>query len=222
MSEPSPTEPSSPEPSEQPEPSELPEQAEQPEQAESLGPRPTADQILQLGAWFYMFMAIGGVAWLWFDLGDIPLTRFVNPASWWIDLALGAGVAVLMVGTWQVLLWRVQLAQKLEDRLMGILGPLTWDQAIVLALISGFAEELLFRGAIQPSLGWIAATLLFALLHTGPGKELRFWTVYALIAGLIFAGLMEWRGNILAPVVAHFVVNAVGLIRLGRRASVAS
>lgn len=210
MSEPSP-----------PEPSEPPEQIP-PQEGDPSIPRPTPDQILQLGAWFYMFMAIGGVVWLWLDQGDIPLDRFVNPASWWIDLALGTGVAAVMVGVWQLLLWRVQLAQKLEDRLMGILGPLTWDQAIVLALISGFAEELLFRGAIQPSLGWIVATLLFGLLHTGPGKELRFWTIYALIAGLIFAGLMEWRGNILAPVVAHFVVNAIGLIRLGRRASVAT
>ncbi|MEM8964692.1 MAG: CPBP family intramembrane glutamic endopeptidase, partial [Acidobacteriota bacterium] len=66
------------------------------------------------------------------------------------------------------------------------------------------------------SWGWLWATVIFAVLHTGPGRVFRLWMLYAAIAGLLLAGLMEWRGNLLAPVVAHVLVNAVNLVRLAR------
>ena len=102
----------------------------------------------------------------------------------------------------------------LEELLGELLGGITAPQAIALAALSGFAEELFFRGAVQGAVGWLAASLLFALLHSGPGRELRLWTLFALCAGLLFGALMLWRGNLLAPVLAHFVVNAVNLYRL--------
>ena len=66
--------------------------------------------------------------------------------------------------------------------------------------------------------GWLAATVLFAVLHTGPGRAFRVWTLFAVVAGGLFGGLMEWRGNLLAPVIGHFVVNGVNLRRLASRA----
>lgn len=81
-------------------------------------------------------------------------------------------------------------------------------------MLSGFAEELFFRGAVQGSWGFVWATLLFALMHTGPDRAFRLWTLFALLAGALFGGLMLWRGNLLAPVTAHFVVNAVNLRRI--------
>ena len=87
---------------------------------------------------------------------------------------------------------------------------------IALVLLTPVAEELFFRGAVQTAWGWIPATLLFTLLHAGPGSAYRIWTVFAAIAGLVLAGLMLWRGNLLAPVVTHVVVNGVNLDRLSR------
>jgi membrane protease YdiL (CAAX protease family) len=106
--------------------------------------------------------------------------------------------------------------RRLEERLGELLGGLTAPQAVALAALSGFAEELFFRGAVQGALGWIAASLLFALLHSGPGPEFRLWTLFAACAGLLFGALMLWRGNLLAPALAHFLVNAVNLHRLRR------
>ena len=62
--------------------------------------------------------------------------------------------------------------------------------------------------------GWLLATLLFALLHSGPGPAFRLWTLFAAVAGALFGAIMLWRGNLLGPVVAHFVVNAVNLKRV--------
>ncbi len=85
-------------------------------------------------------------------------------------------------------------------------------------MLSGFAEELFFRGALQGTVGLVGATILFGLLHSGPGKAFRLWTLFALLAGGILGLLMHWRGNLLGPVAGHFLVNAVNLRRLAGRA----
>lgn len=113
--------------------------------------------------------------------------------------------------------------RQLERRIGELVGPLAGEEALALAFLSGVAEELFFRGAVQGSWGWTWATVLFAVLHTGPGMSFRLWTAFAVVAGGLFGGLMLWRGNLLAPIVAHFLVNAVNLSRLAaamrRRAS---
>ena len=85
------------------------------------------------------------------------------------------------------------------------------------ALLSGFAEELFFRGAVQGTWGVWVATALFAALHTGRERGLWVWTVFAAVAGLAFGGLTILTGNLLAAIVAHCIVNAVSLTRLARR-----
>lgn len=170
-------------------------------------------------AWsLYLFMALAGILWIGSRQGRIPLTLFVDPEGWWLDLGLGVGAGLLLLAVW----WGAErvfpLARDLEARLANVLGALTASEAIGLALLSGFAEEVFFRGAVQGTLGWAAATVLFGLLHSGPGKAFRLWTAFALLAGLVLGGLMAWRGHLLGPFVGHFLVNAVNLRRLASRA----
>lgn len=164
-----------------------------------------------------MAMAVGGAVWIGVREGVIPLRLFVDVRTWWVDLLLGLGAGLLLLGLWKGAEKGSSLARDLEDLLGEALGPLQRSEVIALAVLSGFAEELFFRGAVQGSFGWLPATVLFALLHTGPGRAFRLWTLFALVAGLLFGGLMELRGNLLGPVVAHFLVNAVNLWRLARR-----
>lgn len=166
-------------------------------------------------AWvLYLALALAAVAWIGARRGVIPLSLFVDPTRWLEDAALGAAAALLLLGSWLAGRRLSPAARRLELALRDILGPMTAGEALALALLSGFAEELFFRGAVQGAWGWLPATLIFALLHTGPGPAFRIWTLFAALAGLTFAGLMEWRGNLLAPVLAHFLVNAVNLGRL--------
>jgi len=164
-----------------------------------------------------MALAVGGAVWIGLREGVIPLRLFIDPRQWWLDLLLGAGAGLLLLGLWKGTERIFPLARELEDQLGGALGPLGRSEVIALAVLSGFAEELFFRGAVQGSVGWLPATLLFAVLHTGPGRAFRLWTLFAVVAGLLFGGLMEVRGNLLGPVVAHFLVNAVNLWRLASR-----
>lgn len=176
-------------------------------------------RLYRLGWVIYLLMAVAGILWIGLRLdGPIPLDLFLDRDGWWLDLLLGIGSGLLLLGLWRAGGRLSPHARQLEEQLAAVLGPLTAAEAVSLAVLSGFAEELFFRGAVQGQWGWLAATLLFAVLHTGPGSAFRAWTLFAVVAGGLFGGLMEWRGNLLAPVVGHFLVNGVNLRRLASRA----
>jgi membrane protease YdiL (CAAX protease family) len=169
-------------------------------------------------AWtLYLFMALGGILWTGIRQGRIPVSLFIDLREWWLDLLLGVAAGLLVLAFWALTARFLPVARRLEEQLATVLGPLRAADAVALAVLSGFAEELFFRGAMQGSWGWLIATVLFALLHSGPGPAFRFWTLFAAVAGGLFGGLMAWRGNLLAPVVAHVLVNAVNLRRLASR-----
>lgn len=172
-------------------------------------------QLYRLAWGIYLVLAVGGVVWIGLRLGTIPLALFLEPASLAADVGLGLGAAALLVGIWALARRATPAARRLEEELHGLLGPLDTSEVVALALLSGFAEELFFRGAFQGALGWPLATVAFALLHTGPGRAFRIWTLFALVAGLVFAGLVEWRHTLTPAIVAHVGVNLVNLHHLG-------
>ncbi|MDX1643260.1 MAG: CPBP family intramembrane glutamic endopeptidase [Thermoanaerobaculia bacterium] len=178
------------------------------------GERLERGQLYRLAWAVYLVLAVGGVVWIGLRLGAIPLELFVDPATMALDVGLGLGAAALLVGVWALARRTTPAARRLEEELRGLLGPLDTSEVVALALLSGFAEELFFRGAFQGALGWPLATVAFALLHTGPGRAFRIWTLFALVAGLLFAGLVEWRQTLTAAIVAHVGVNLVNLRHL--------
>lgn len=146
--------------------------------------------------------------------GRIPLSLFVSREGWPVDLGLGLACGGGLVLAWRGLSRVAEPARRLESRLAELVASLSVTEAVGLALLSGLAEELLFRGAIQPAWGFWPATILFALLHTGRERVLWWWTVSAFLAGALFGLLFAWRGNLTAPIVAHVLVNALQLPRL--------
>lgn len=173
---------------------------------------------LRWGASVYLGLAVGAVVWLGLRDGVVSASLFFRPESWLADLGLGLAAAALLAGGWQLGLVFLESARKLERLVAATVGRLAPSEAVVLALLSGFSEELFFRGAVQSQWGLVPATLLFAVLHLGPGREFRLWTLFALVAGALLGALVWWRATLLAAIVAHVVVNAVGLLRLRRMA----
>jgi membrane protease YdiL (CAAX protease family) len=170
--------------------------------------------MLRWGSWIYLGLAIAAILWLGLREGAIPVALFFARDAWPVDLAAGAGAAAAIVGIWQLGLRFLPSAHELEKAIRETIGPLNISEIITLAILSGFSEELFFRGAVQGQWGIVPATALFAVLHMGPGREFRLWTVFAVIAGVVLGALMIWRGNLLAPAVAHVSVNLVGLLRM--------
>lgn len=181
---------------------------------------PSADRLYRVAWVVYLLLAIAGAVWMGLAEGDgragLTLERFVDPATWWLDLLWGLGAGGALLGLWLAGRAVLPLARELERAIAAILDGLSPSDAFALAVISGFAEELFFRGAVQGSWGVVAATVLFALLHTGPGRPFLLWTAFALLAGTVFGVLALLRGNLLAPIVAHVAVNAVNLTRLAK------
>ncbi len=90
---------------------------------------------------------------------------------------------------------------------------------LVVAVVPAVAEELLFRGLVQPSLigrfgpkfGIIATALLFAMFHLNP------WTFLPLfIVGTLFGYLAYKTGTFWAGVVAHFGNNIPAIVEANR------
>lgn len=88
---------------------------------------------------------------------------------------------------------------------------------ILISVLSGVGEEVLFRGALLPLLGLVVSSVLFGLLHIGPDRRYLLWTAWAMVVGLLFGLLYEWTGGLIAPVVAHATHNAVTLLLWRRR-----
>ncbi len=137
----------------------------------------------------------------------------VRPAR---DLASGLLAAGIVIGLSSELTRRTRLGAELARTLAGLIGPLTVSECVVLAVASGIAEEAFFRGALQPRVGLLAASVLFGAAHLAPRRELLPWTAFSVAAGFLLGGLFALTGNLVAPVVCHVVVNAVNLRLLTR------
>ncbi len=139
------------------------------------------------------------------------------------DCLLGLASAAVIVLGWELAERRSAAAAKVGSQLRSMLSGLTPSEAVGLALLSGVSEELFFRGAVQGSWqgvwGLLGATGLFAVLHGGPGKHFRWWTLFAAFAGALMGTWFLVRGNLTAPLVTHVLVNGFQLLRTARKSS---
>ena len=87
---------------------------------------------------------------------------------------------------------------------------------LVISALAGVAEELLFRGVLQPLIGLPAASLVFGAVHVG-GRGFVGYGIWAACIGALFGWLMMGTGGLVAPIVAHAVYDALALayVRFG-------
>lgn len=133
-----------------------------------------------------------------------------------VSLALGLAVAAITIGSTRVLLERARWARALRRELKILVEGASGAQLVLLAVASGLAEELFFRGALQPAAGLVTTSVLFGALHVGPRREFLPWTAWALVMGLVLGGVYELTGALEGPVIAHVLVNAVNLRVIAR------
>jgi membrane protease YdiL (CAAX protease family) len=173
---------------------------------------------------FYGALAGAALAWrLWVD-GVLPWRASPDAVllPLWLRLGLGVAAGLALVASSRFATERTRTGRALADELAALIGPISQRRALGFALASGLAEEAFFRGALQPRVGLLAATVLFAAAHYVPRPGLRVWSLFALAAGALFGALYDWSGDLLAPAVAHAVVNGLNLRWLARRAPDAS
>jgi membrane protease YdiL (CAAX protease family) len=173
--------------------------------------------VVRLALVFYGLLWLAAVAWAALDGRSLVWLPPVGSGSVWRALGAGALAAACIVVISDQLTQRTRIGEQLARSLAAVLGPLTLAECWLLAGVSGIAEEAFFRGALQPQLGLVAASLLFGAAHFIPRRELFAWTPFAITAGFLLGWLQDATGSLLAPVVAHAGINGVNLRRLTQR-----
>jgi membrane protease YdiL (CAAX protease family) len=148
-------------------------------------------------------------------LGLLPL----KPAWWGLGLAVGVlivpGIDRLVpllnhLSSADCLVQQGQVLQSLQGDMRS-----PWAQ-LGIALSAGICEELLFRGALQPRVGIVLSTILWASFHlqyTCHGFPQPPQLVIVLL-GFVFGGLRRW-GGLGAAVAAHVSYDASILLEAG-------
>ncbi len=189
-------------------------------EGEGAGRRVPPARLVRLALAFYLVVGALAVAWRMAVDGAWPWRAEPAPPPWPPVLRIGAGLAfgaVLIVVSRVWTTWS-PAGRRLAAELAELIRGVSTGQALVLAAVSGLAEEAFFRGALQPRVGWLLASVAFGLAHFHPRPGLRVWSLASALAGLGFGWLFIASGDLAAPALAHALVNAVNLRWLGRSA----
>jgi membrane protease YdiL (CAAX protease family) len=174
---------------------------------------PDTHSLLKLATIFYAVVGLAAAGWAaWFDH---PLFGESAPTA--AGLASGLATGLLIVALCH-LAYRLSRVVRRASEFMGrFFGPVTASAALWLALISGFVEEICFRGALWPHLGLLGTSVLFGICHILPVRALAGYPVFAFLAGLVMGGLRLSTGSVWPAVLCHVTVNALNIGWLGAR-----
>lgn len=165
---------------------------------------------------FYLFPAL--VAWVWLHFAKPGRSlELWAPLHWPRALAIGLGAGAVIVGATVLCGRAFAWTRRLEAEFGWILGAQKRWEIVWIAVLSGCAEEYLFRGALQEKFGlWVAAAV-FAVIHWPLNRNFLPWPFIAGAIGLGLGGLAAWTNSLVAPAAAHVVVNLVNLWRITGR-----
>jgi len=184
-----------------------------------LPPTPRPPRLSRAGVIAVFYGALAGIAVIWgatrghadiYRMPGVPLdVRRVAT-----NLAAGVAFGLVFVAITRYMAHRHQWARDIHQEFRHLLGPLAARETVILALASSIGEESFFRGALVPHVGVIASSVLFGLLHIGPGPRfVRFlpWTLASFLVGLALGALMREGGDLSGPIAAHFTINYLNL-----------
>jgi uncharacterized protein len=100
-----------------------------------------------------------------------------------------------------------------EELLAPLLRKLTPSDIFFLSLVSGFCEEVFFRGIVQSQWGLIPTSLAFGIFHD-PSFKQKSYVIMAALAGLALGYLYQQTGNLWSCITAHAVHNMLSMIAL--------
>lgn len=139
--------------------------------------------------------------------------------------------ALRLADLWQVLpgviagaafaaiVWRLGQRFRATHRIVRLieqtldLSALRFRHVLLFSLLAAIPEEMLFRGAVQASLGLLAAAVIFGVLHA----LTRLYFIYATGAGLFLGVLYLLGGSLWMPIGAHFAIDLVMFLLLLQR-----
>lgn len=177
-----------------------------------VGPSTALFDLLVFGPLIAMAVILG-------SLSRRPVLRAGDrPLTWTIT---GLGCGVVAIGAVVGLAW-VSGGLRPATHPAPVVPGLLW-LGVALTVLQAGAEELLFRGWLQPALmerigvpaGLLGGAVIFAAFHAISAASNPISLVNLVIGGLWFGLLALRSGGILAPLGAHFAYNAIEDCGLG-------
>lgn len=187
-------------------------------------PQKNSNAELENGAVMTLTIAIEAILllcaslWMYFEkinIGPLMLPVF-NKRAWLIGLLVGNIISVLnLIWLWAGKKWSSHfLLRSMQDLVMlemvPIFGRLQFGERLALALISGFCEEVFFRGILEGACGTATSAFCFGLAHF-PSLYYFPYAVWAFLVGLLMSFLTQLSGSLWCPIIAHAMINLVSL-----------
>jgi len=165
------------------------------------------------------------IATVWCYLGNILLAPVLVPRGQ--DFAIGAAIGIALVMT-SVFIYAVShlleksLSKKYASPFLSMkeialkeVAPLfknsTFPDIVIIALVSGFCEEVFFRGALQMDFNLWIASFIFGMFHMPTFRYLTYGA-WAMAAGVLFGVTLESTHSLWAPITAHVLNNFVVIL----------
>ena len=162
------------------------------------GKPPSAGELLGVALAGELLLVL--LALVWARYRGLPLN--VGAGPWIRDVGAGvlAATAFAVVNYWLLCyapaLRAVRAVRRVyRDLLRPLFAEIGALEVVVISLAAGIGEELFFRGALQPEVGLIPASLVFGLLHTGTRGTIAFggWAaVMGAAAGRGYRRALGW------------------------------
>lgn len=132
----------------------------------------------------------------------------------------GLGLAAIMLSV-DFLLTHIVPEDSMDDGGINelLFGKRPLWHIVVIAAVVAVCEELLFRGAIQHSLGPYWTSILFAVIHV---RYLRHWipTGWVFLSSYGLGYIYIHSGSLWAPILCHFLIDLFsGMVIRYRRVS---
>jgi len=176
------------------------------------------DRVTLLNITFFVeaFVLLAATFWSYVTEIKLGAQLFPDRQAMLIGAACGLALAAL-----SLILFRLGRAIKglsnlrefVVEQVAPVFANLQWMDLIAVAIVSGFCEEILFRGVIQHNLGLFTASIIFGGCHCPSLKHISY-AIWAFSAGLFLGFLYEYTHNLWAPILAHAVSNCVALFFL--------
>jgi membrane protease YdiL (CAAX protease family) len=136
---------------------------------------------------------------------ELALGLLGGAAAW-----VGMVILMLALGSLLAALGGEDLVPRKAPQLVAWMAGLPVAVRVALSLSAGVAEELLFRGLLQPRVGAALATVLFVLAHGVYEQPLML--VGLTWVSLVFATLVGRHGTVWPAMVAHALFDLIQLL----------
>jgi len=160
-----------------------------------------------------LFIALIGISITGLSAKDLALSDELY--SWSIVVGIIAGIALYGVIYLLTILVFNKFTQMpdLMQKLHYLFRHFTWPQIVIISLMAGLGEELLFRGFIQthavsifnPFIGIVVASLLFGVVHA-------LSKIYILVTfgmGVILGSVYFYLDSLILVIVIHAVYDVL-------------